>query len=84
VYLCHSNNFYFSNVLLPTWLCILRLATNDVYVFTVESGPANNVGLSFFAKFVEFHAVMFQVGTSLIVYCSLSFVESLNINNILL
>ena len=44
----------------------------------------SDIGPSFLAKFVEFHAVMFQVGTLLIVHCSLSFVECLNMNNILL
>ena len=43
------------------YICLM-----SVYVFTVESGPLNDIGPSFIAKLVEFHAVMFQVGMLLI------------------
>jgi len=43
--------------------------------FTVESGLLGDIGPSFFAKFVELHAAMFQVGILLTVYFSLGYVE---------
>ena len=65
-------------------LAVIILSSNDVYVFTVDSVLVTNIGPNFFTKLIEFHAVMFQVGILLIVYCSWNCVESLNINNTLL